>query len=168
MNRIKRVGIITILPIFIIVLLTSCDVLKMDYQPTAEQIQNRLGSLIIYPYDIIGIYAHKDVDSLLFTYKSKNEKVKSASINQLYSEDWTVQYVSDNEMVANKIKPTGKGESSFYSLETVKISINPTGWLCVGYLQIDTKSKPDIGIETVETKWALENLWPRYELCKKS
>lgn len=155
----------TILIFFCIFLLAGCDALKMDYVPTEEQIRKHYSAMLVEPISIQGIYANIDVDSVVFSYKSNNLSFQSRIIERLQAEKWHLQAISGSEIVATKSKPPGQGELQFYTLQLVKLSMNQ-GKVCVGYLQIDTNSEANMQTETVETKWASEKLWPKYESCK--
>lgn len=123
--------------------------------------------MLVEPSSIQGIYANKDVDSVIFSYQNSSTSFQASVIEKLQAEKWHFQAISGVEIIATKSKPLGKGELQFYSFELVKVSIN-RGKACVGYLQIDTSSEANMQTETVETNWAAENLWPKYESCKST
>jgi len=137
-------------------MLMGCDSLKMDYIPTPDQIHEHFSSFLIDPIKIEGVYGNYDVDSVLFTYTSKNnEPIKELS-KSLVSKQWIMHKSSRTEAILYK---TEKG------LEVVKAGKGRSN-LCIAWLQADGANS--INAQTSETKWAKKHFWPKYEKCKNT
>lgn len=150
-------------------LINSCDVLDMNYVPTAEQLRgNRhYKAFIVKETDIEGVYANMDVDSAVFTYISKatNETEFWSEVDKNTQDSgWELVESQDNTQRYERIIPR-RGKLAFHSAEEVRIACDAkTMTVVVAWVQADESELPEHFPETgPEGSFARQVIWPKFD-----
>jgi len=119
-------------------LLVGCDMLSMDVEPSADEIQSFHAEWLVNHSNLVGINRNLDVDSILFQYESTSDDSVSFW-NQIHenasSSDWELIEDLGETRRYQKIIPR-TGEIVFHSVEETRINYK-NGDVVVAWLQTD-------------------------------
>lgn len=142
-------------------MIAGCDLLDMDYKPSAEQLRasTSVADLIVAPMHIEGIYGNVDVDSLVFRYTPARpiDQAWSTITVQASCAGWTLQNESPQRLVLRRVRVGG----AFPSTEQVRIC-RTTQDIVVGYVQVDHLHEKGCH-RWSEDRFAENTLWPIFE-----
>lgn len=153
--------------VVLLIALAGCDFLSMDYVPTHEQITKWFPALLVDATNIKGIYGNQDVDSSVFSYETTAKAPLQQISASLQSEGWKQQSGEESELSFERLRAPKPGAMPFHSLEIARV-FHAGHKVCVGYLQLDSASGTFDRAKDVESRWATNTLWPKYESCKNT
>ena len=139
----------------------------MDYVPTNEKIQENFSMFLVNPIQIKGIYGNIDVDSILFSYTTNSPTPLLIIENELIKKHWITHNSTPNELILVRSKSPKNKEISFFSYEISRFFVTNSK-VCVGYVQMDSRTEISINTKTSESKWANKHFWPKYVQCKNT
>lgn len=155
-------------PVVVVALaLAGCDFLSMNYIPTQEQIAKWFPALLVEPTNIKGIYGNQDVDSSVFSYETTAQGPLKHISASLQTEGWKQQSGEGSERSFERLRAPKPGGMPFHSLEIARV-FQIGRKVCVRYLQLDSITGTFDRAKDVESRWATNTLWPKYESCKNT
>ncbi|MFB3897920.1 MAG: hypothetical protein ACE14V_16645 [bacterium] len=169
----------------LLIILTGCNIVTMNYVPTIKTIESRLPEFIQDTSSVEGLYGYSDVDAMIFRYsipsgnscsiESTLVRMEQTAISKgwkvidkkpIYQTQYAI-YTTLYSIRLNRYGPSG----AFYSSEEVRVvaipeqaklsKIKPK--IYVAWVQTDSPNKVDKIENTSEWAWATKTLWPKLD-----
>jgi len=143
----------------------ACHVVEMERIPTEGDIRSweALRPFIVQADALTGVYQNLDVDSVVFTYRSKASEAEFwQELGTLAVTEGWAPLPGPTASLRRYSRLRSQGSLTFSSSEELRVSYSASR-VVVGYVQSDQDGAPRPVAEASEGRFAAKHVWPRFE-----